>query len=223
MASTSPADASPDRSESGVGVRIVQAINRMSEWTGRLVYGLTLVMVIVGAFNAVTRYLDRYTGFGLSSNLWLELQWYLFSLVFLIGAAYTLKRDDHVRVDVLYGRLSRRGQAWINLLGTLLFLVPFCVLVLWMSIPFVEQSWAVLEQSSDPGGLPRYPIKTVIPLAFVLVLLQGLSLALRETLVLMGAAPAAWAASTEDGDALDPDAPAAGDDRPSGDDRPGGA
>jgi len=161
-------------------------IDRFNEWLGRGLYWLTLGMVGVGAFNALARYLDPYTGLSLSSNTWIELQWYLFSLVFLLGAAYTLKHDDHVRVDVLYSQLSRRGQAWINLFGTVLFLVPFCVVVLWMSVPFVSSSWAVLEQSSDPGGLPRYPIKTAIPLALLFVLLQGIALIIRETAVLRG-------------------------------------
>jgi TRAP-type mannitol/chloroaromatic compound transport system permease small subunit len=119
--------------------------------------------------------------------MWIELQWYLFSLMFLLGAAYTLKYDDHVRVDVLYSQLSRRGQAWINLAGTVLFLLPFCAVILWMSIPFVANSWAILEGSPDPGGLPRYPIKTVIPLALLLVMVQGVSVVIRETAVLRGA------------------------------------
>ena len=161
-------------------------IDRFSEWVGRGLYWLTLGMVGVGAFNALARYMDRYTGLGLSSNLWIELQWYLFALVFLLGAAYTLKHDDHVRVDVLYSQLSRRGKAWVNLLGTLLFLLPFCALVLWHSIPFVVNSWAILEGSPDPGGLPRSPIKTVIPLALLFVMLQGISLAIREGAVLRG-------------------------------------
>lgn len=143
-------------------------------------------MVGVGAFNALARYLDKYTGLGLSSNMWIELQWYLFSIVFLLGAAYTLKADDHVRVDVLYSRLSRTGKAWINILGTLLFLIPFCGVVLWMSMSFVTNSWAILEGSPDPGGLPRYPIKTVIPVALVLVIAQGMSLVIREVAVLRG-------------------------------------
>jgi TRAP-type mannitol/chloroaromatic compound transport system permease small subunit len=161
-------------------------IDRVSEWSGWGLYWLTLGMVGVGAFNAIARYLGRYAGVRLSSNMWIELQWYLFSLVFLLGAAYTLKYDDHVRVDVLYGRLSRQGKAWINLLGTVLFLLPFCGVVLWMSIPFVTNSWAVLEASPDPGGLPRYPIKTVIPLALLLLMLQGVSLMIREVAVLRG-------------------------------------
>lgn len=164
-------------------------IDRISERTGQVLYWLTLGMVGVGAFNALARYLDRFTGLGLSSNLWIELQWYLFSLVFLLGAAYTLKHDDHVRVDVLYSQLSQRGQAWINLLGTALFLLPFCGLVLWMSIPFVTNSWAILEGSPDPGGLPRYPIKTAIPIALLFVMAQGVSLMIHSVAILRGEHP----------------------------------
>lgn len=167
-------------------LRLARWIDRFSEWTGRGLYWLTLGMVGVGAFNAIVRYMDLYTGLGLSSNMWIELQWYLFSLLFMLGAAYTLKVDDHVRVDVLYSQLSRRGKAWVNLSGTVLFLIPFCAVIFWMSMPFVSNSWAILESSPDPGGLPRYPIKTVIPLAMILVIIQGVSLSIREVAVLRG-------------------------------------
>lgn len=174
-------------------LRFASAIDRFSSWTGRGLYWLTLVMVLVGAYNAAVRYLDRYTGLGLSSNAYIELQWYLFSLIFLLGGAYALRHDAHVRVDVLYGRLSPRGKAWINVLGTLLFLVPFCGLMLWVSVPFVLRSWGattgILEVSPDPGGLPRYPIKTVVPLAFVLLLVQGVSLLIKQVALLRGAEP----------------------------------
>lgn len=169
-------------------LRVADGIDRLSEWTGRFVYWLTLIMVLVGGFNAVARYLDRSTGLGLSSNMYLELQWYLFSIVFLVGAAYTLKHNAHVRVDVLYGQLSRRGKAWVNVLGTVLFLVPFCVVMLWVSWPEIVISWAEREQSPDPGGLPRYPIKAVIIVAFALVLLQGVSLLIRQVAILRGMA-----------------------------------
>lgn len=162
-------------------------IDRFSDLCGRVLQWLTLGMVAIGAFNAIARYLDKYTGLGLSSNTWLELQWYLFSIVFLLGAAYTLRHDAHVRVDVVYERLSKRGQAWINLLGAGFFLVPFCVLVMYMSWDFVINSWATWEQSSDPGGLARYPIKTVIPIALVLVLVQGGAMIIRSVAVLRGA------------------------------------
>lgn len=171
-------------------LRVAAGIDRFNEWTGRLVYWLTLGMVLIGAYNALVRYLGRFTGLNLSSNTYIELQWYMFSIVFLLGAAYTLRHDAHVRVDVLYGRLSARGRAWINVLGTVLFLIPFCLFVLWTSWPTVRNAWAVLEQSPDPGGLPRYPIKTLIPLAFVLLMLQGVALLIRQVAILRGMAPA---------------------------------
>ncbi len=167
-------------------LRIAHRIDRLNEGIGRLVYWLTLFMVLVGAFNAIVRFFDRFTGIGLSSNTYLELQWYMYSLVFLLGAAYTLKHNAHVRVDVLFTRLSPRGQAWINLGGTILFLLPFCIFVMWTSWPTVSNSWAVLETSSDAGGMPRYPIKTAIPLAFALLFLQGVSLAVKQAAFLRG-------------------------------------
>ncbi len=165
-------------------LRVASWINRINDWIGRGVYWLTLAMVLLGAFNAVARYVDRYTGWSLSSNTYIELQWYFFSIVFLLGAAYTLRHDGHVRVDVFYGRLSARGKAWINLFGTLVFLFPFCILMLVMSWPFVTNSWAVMEMSPDPGGLPRYPIKSIIPVAFALLILQGISMVIQQVAVL---------------------------------------
>ena len=167
-------------------LRIARAIDRLSEVVGRAVSWLALAMILIGAYNAIVRYLGRFMGWSLSSNVYIELQWYLFSLVFLLGAAYTLKRDAHVRVDVFYGRLSPRAQAWIDLLGGALFLIPFCVFALWVSWPQVANSWAVREVSSDPGGLPRYPIKSVILLAFALLLLQGVSQVIHRLAFLRG-------------------------------------
>lgn len=143
-------------------------------------------MVLVGGFNTIVRYLDKFTGMGISSNMYLELQWYLFSLLFLLGASYALKHDEHVRVDILYSKLSVRGKAWVNLLGTIVLLFPFCILMLWVSWPAVINSWAVMEGSPDPGGLPRYPIKTVIPIAFVLILGQGFSWLVRNLAIVLG-------------------------------------
>ena len=168
-------------------LRLASAIDRFSDRVGKFVYWLTLVMVLLGAYNALARYFDRYTGLSLSSNLYFELQWYLYSIVFLLGAAYTLKSDSHVRVDVFYGRLSERGKAWINVIGTLAFLIPFCILMLIVSWPAVQNSWAVLEMSPDPGGLPRYPIKSIIPLAFVFLILQGVSMLIRQIDIIRGA------------------------------------
>lgn len=170
-------------------LKVASSIDRFSERTGQIVYWLTFVAVIIGSFNAIVRYLDRYTGLGLSSNFYIELQWYLFGLVFLLGAAYTLKHDAHVRVDVFYGRLSNKGKAWVTLLGTVLFLFPFCVLMIIVSWPAVRNSWAVMEVSPDPGGLPRYPIKTVIPVAFVLLLVQGVSMLIRQIAIIRQVGP----------------------------------
>ena len=164
--------------------RIASGIDKINERVGQWVYWLTLVMVVIGAYNALARYIDRFTGWSLSSNTYIELQWYLFSIVFLIGAAYTLQHDSHVRVDVFYGRLSKRGKAWINLAGTVLFLFPFCILMLVMSWSSVLNSWELLEMSPDPGGLPRYPIKTMIPIAFVLLILQGISMVIKQVDIL---------------------------------------
>lgn len=175
--------------EPGAAGALPRAIDRVSDLAGRSVLWLVAVMVVIGAYNALARYLNRFTEANLASNAYLEAQWYLFSLVFLLGAAYALKEDAHVRVDVLYGRLGVRGRAWIDLLGTLLFLIPFCVLMLWVSWPSVAASWRVREVSPDPGGLPRYPIKAVILVAFALLLLQGVSQALKQVALLRGAAP----------------------------------
>lgn len=156
-------------------LRLARAIDGLNERIGRGVGWLALVMVLIGAYNAVVRYLGRFFGWNLSSNAYIELQWYLFSLLFLLAAAYTLKRGAHVRVDVLYGRLSPRGKAWIDLAGTILFLLPFSAFCLWVTWPSVHNSWVVREVSPDPGGLVRYPIKAAILLAFVLILLQGVA------------------------------------------------
>lgn len=170
-------------------LRIARWIDRLSEWLGWLTFGLTLVMVAVGAYNAITRYLGRFIGVNLSSNLYIEVQWYLFSLIFLLGAAYVLKRNAHVRVDILYDRLSIKGKAWIDLFGSSLLLLPMCGLVLVSSYPAVINSWQVLEMSSDPSGLPRYPLKTMILVAFTLLALQGISEVIKNIAILTNSSP----------------------------------
>jgi len=167
-------------------MRLSRAIDVLNDCIGRVSAWLCLLMVVIGAFNAVARYVGRYFGTNLSSNAYFELQWYLFSLLFLFGAAYTLRHNGHVRVDVLYGALSPRRRAWINLLGTLLFLIPFSLLTIYLSWDWMLNSWRQMETSPDPGGLARYPIKTMIPLAFALLLLQGISEAIKQIAVLRG-------------------------------------
>lgn len=170
-------------------LRLARTIDRMSAGLGRAVSWLTLVMVLIAAGNAAVRYTAPELSRSLGGNAALEAQWYLFAVVFLLAAPWTLERNAHVRVDVLYGRLSWRARAAIDLAGTVLFLIPFCVFAIVVGIPAVESSWAVWEQSPDPGGLPRYPIKTVPLVAFALLAIQGLSLGIHSAARLTGAEP----------------------------------
>ena len=168
---------------------VSRTIDQVSRRLARVVAWLTLGMVLVGAFNALARYAGPAVGLSLSSNAYLELQWYLFSLVFLLGAPYTLRSNGHVRVDVLYGSHSVTARAWIDLVGLLLFLLPFCAVATWFSWDFAAISVRQMENSSDPGGLPRWPIKLVVPAAFVLVGLQGVSEAIKRAALLRGHTP----------------------------------
>ena len=168
-------------------LRISTSIDRLNDRIGSIIQWLALVTVVIGAFNAIVRYTARYTGLALSSNAYLDLQWYLFSVIFLMGAAYGLNHDYHVRVDVLYSRLGRTRRAWIDLIGSALFLVPFAFVMLWVSWGPVANSWAILESSPDPDGLPRYPIKTVILVSFFLLLLQAFSEIVKNAAILAGA------------------------------------
>jgi TRAP-type mannitol/chloroaromatic compound transport system permease small subunit len=168
--------------------RFASLVERLNDEIGRVLRWLALAMVLMGAYNAVARYLTRWAGVSLSSNALNELQWYAFSLIFLLGAAYGFRHDVHVRVDVLYSRLSAGTRAWIDIAGTVFFLLPFSLVMLWVSWPMVRASWAVRETSPDPGGLARYPIKAVILLCFLLLVLQGLAHLVRQAQVLRGEA-----------------------------------
>jgi len=172
-----------------LALRLAHFIDRLNVAIGRVACGLMIVLVGLGAGTAVLRYVGRPLGLSLTSNAFLEGQWYLFSAVFLLGAAWTLRENAHVRVDVLYGRLGPRGKAWTDLLGAVLFLLPFCALMLWATGPSVAESWAVREVSPDPGGLPRYPIKALVPVAFVLLFLQGVAQAIKAVAALRGIEP----------------------------------
>ncbi len=170
-------------------LRIGGMIDRFNQRVGSAISWLVLIMTLVGVYNAVTRKLSQTIGIDLSSNSYIELQWYMFSLIFLWGGAYALKNGVHVRVDIIYGKLSLRGKAWVDTLGAILFLIPLCLLILWVSIPYAMDSWRILEDSPDPGGLPRYLIKSAIPIAFVLLLAQGLSELVKSIAVLRGIRP----------------------------------
>ncbi|MDP2827533.1 MAG: TRAP transporter small permease subunit [Sulfuricellaceae bacterium] len=159
---------------------IVKLIDSINERVGRVAIWLVLFSVLVSAGNAAYRYL-----FGVSSNGFLEIQWYMFSLVFLLCAGYTLKHDGHVRIDVIYGHLSRRGKALVDVMGGLLFLLPVSLFITKMSWDMFLLSWAVGEVSPDAGGLLRWPIKLAIPLGFALLSLQGISEIIKKIQVLI--------------------------------------
>lgn len=163
---------------------ISRRIDAVNERVGRLVTWLVLIVCLISATNAVSRY-----GFSLSSNAWLELQWYLFSAIFLLAAGYTLKHNGHVRVDIFYARFSPRTQAVIDLLGGLLFLLPVTLLMMWLSWPGFASSWAIQEMSSDAGGLIRWPVKLLIPVGLALLALQGVSEIIKRIAFLAGRAP----------------------------------
>lgn len=167
-------------------LRFSDAVDRMNLKIGSWIQWLTLAMVIVGAVNALLRYFTRFAGVSLSSNAFIDLQWYMFSLVFLLGAAWGLSNGAHVRVDVMYERLSKKTRAIIDLVGTLVFLIPFSLMMLYVSWPPVRNSWSIRETSPDPGGLIRYPIKTVILICFLLLLLQGISEVIKKVAFLRG-------------------------------------
>jgi len=150
---------------------------------GRAVSWLTLLLVLIIVLDVGLRYL-----FSITSAASFELEWHLFAAVFLLGAAWTLGDDKHVRVDVFYHQFSARNKAWVNLVGTVIFLLPFCIVGFWESLSFVGSSFALKETSPQPGGLPaRYVIKATIPLGFFLLGLQGLSIVFKCLKVLRNA------------------------------------
>jgi len=167
-------------------LRISRIIDTFNEWVGRLTDWLVLLMVLLGVWNVIGRYLGRFLGQNLTSNALIEAQWYLFDLIFLWGAAYALKHNEHVRVDVFYKNLSPKKRAIANLIGTLFFLIPFCLMVIYFSWDTILNSWEVLETSPDPGGLPRYPIKSMIIVSFALLILQGISEAIKSWAIFTG-------------------------------------
>lgn len=156
--------------------RIVYWIDRINEWVGMGAAWLTTALVLVVCYDVFTRYLLRRSVVAIQ-----ELEWHLFATIFLLGAAFTLKYDRHVRVDVLYTKFTKRQQALVNILGGLLFLIPFSILVILSSKNFVAISFQIRETSPDPGGLPaRYILKACIPVGFFLLFLQGISLVVKS-------------------------------------------
>ena len=168
----------------GILLAFSRLIDATSERIGRLVYWLVLLAVIISSGNATVRYtLDT------SSNAWLEVQWYLFSAVFLLCAGYTLLRNEHIRIDILSARLSERGQTWIDVFGDVVFLLPMAIMIMWLSWPMFLDSYVRGEMSGDAGGLIRWPVKLLIPVGFFFLVLQALSELIKRIAFLMGLIP----------------------------------
>ena len=162
-----------------------RAIDRLNGIVGRAAAWLVLAAVLISAGNAVARY-----ALDLSSNAWLEIQWYLFSAIFLLGAGYTLLEGKHVRIDVLTARFSARTRAWMDIFGTVFFLLPMALIILTLSWPMFVQSYVGNEVSSDAGGLVRWYVKALIPAGFALLVLQGVSEIIKRIAFLRGELPA---------------------------------
>ena len=162
-------------------LKLSQLIDGLTERVGKGAFWLVLIMTIISAGNAVVRFAFNY-----SSNGLLEIQWYLFAAVFLLCAPYTLQKNEHVRIDVLSGKLSPRGLAIIDIIGTLFFLLPMVILILWLSIPLVAESYRITEMSANAGGLIRWPVKLLLPIGFTLLALQGLSELIKRIAFLQG-------------------------------------
>jgi len=162
-------------------LKLSQLIDWLTERIGKSAFWLVLIMTIISASNAVVRFTFNY-----SSNGLLEIQWYLFAAIFLLCAPYTLQKNEHVRIDVLSGKLSPRGLAVIDIIGSLFFLLPMVVLVLYLAIPLVAESYRITEMSANAGGLLRWPVKLLLPIGFSLLALQGISELIKRIAFLAG-------------------------------------
>jgi TRAP-type mannitol/chloroaromatic compound transport system permease small subunit len=162
-------------------LKISRLIDALNERIGLAANWLVLAACVISAGNALMRY-----GFNLSSNAWLEIQWYLFAGMVMLGASYTLKMNGHVRVDVFYSRYGERARLWLDLLGGIFFLLPMAVIIGWLSWPLFINSYSVGEVSGNAGGLLRWPVKVLIPLGFLLLALQGVSEIIKRAAALAG-------------------------------------
>ncbi len=156
-------------------------IDALNAAVSKAAFWLVLIMTVISAGNASVRFAFNY-----SSNGLLEIQWYLFAAIFLLCSAYTLQKNEHVRIDVLSGKLSPKGQAVIDIIGTLVFLLPMVILVLWLALPLVAESYKIQEMSANAGGLIRWPVKLLLPIGFALLALQGVSELIKRFAFLAG-------------------------------------
>jgi TRAP-type mannitol/chloroaromatic compound transport system permease small subunit len=161
-----------------------RAVDALNEHIGKLAYWLVLVAVLISSGNAVVRY-----SLNMSSNAWLEIQWYLFSAVFLFCAGYTLLHNQHVRIDVVTGQLSRRTQTWIDIFGTLLFLLPMAITIMWLGWAVFVDAYQRNEISTNAGGLLIWPARLMLPIGFFLLILQGVSELIKRIAFLLGMIP----------------------------------
>lgn len=161
-----------------------RAIDRFTERIGRIVYWLVLVVVLISAANATVRKIFNY-----SSNSYLEIQWYLFSVIFLFGAGYTFLRNEHVRIDIIQGKVSPRAQNWIDVFGIVLFLMPMSIIIMWLSWPLFTDSLARHEVSTNAGGLAIWPARLMVPIGFALLIVQGASELIKRIAFLRGRIP----------------------------------
>ena len=178
-------------------------IDRINEAIGKSVAWLILIAIFVSAVNASVRKL-----FNTSSNAWLELQWYLYGAAFMLAAAYTLKQNEHIRIDIVYGRWSRRTQHWIDLFGHVVFLMPFVLLMTWFFAPYALQSFRSQEVSTNAGALIIWPAKSLLLIGFAQLSLQGVSEIIKKVAVMRGLIEdphpfvSAHAAAEREGEAL---------------------
>jgi TRAP-type mannitol/chloroaromatic compound transport system permease small subunit len=161
-----------------------RAVDATTDRVGRSIYWLVLVAVLISAANATVRKIFNY-----SSNSFLEIQWYLFSGIFLLLAGYTLLNNEHVRIDIVTGRMSARVRAWIDILGTLLFLLPMAILIMWLSWPVFVEAYQRHEVSTNAGGLIIWPARLLVPVGFFLLIVQGLSELIKRIAFLRGLIP----------------------------------
>ena len=161
-------------------------IDWFNQWVGVAMYWLCLAMSLVSAYNATMRWIGGFIKQQLTSNSFIELQWYLFGIMFLLAASYVLKNNAHVRIDILFSRYTPRAQSWVDVIGFFIALLPFYGFLAYAGFHFAAQSWKIFEVSPDPGGLPYYPIKAIIPLACVLLIVQGISEVIKRVAHLTG-------------------------------------
>lgn len=162
-------------------IKLSEKIDRFTERTGQIISWLVILLVMLVGYDVFMRYIFQRGSIGIQ-----EMEWHLFSIIFLIGAAYTLKYDEHVRLDILYRSkfLTDRHRAWIDAFGSIFILIPFCILIIVSAWPFISQAYTYNEASPDPGGLPaRWLIKSMIPAGFILLLLQGIAESIKKLLI----------------------------------------